>query len=62
VVQGTPVATAKLPGGLYDAPGYDEAQRARPYPTLYLSHGGGGNEMDLEHLGDAADIPGQPDQ
>src|SRR3954463_15747541 len=30
---------------LYTPPGYD-AHRATAYPTLYLSHGGGGNEAD----------------
>src|SRR5262249_45346158 len=30
---------------VYTPPGYD-AQRALPYPTLYLSHGSGGNEAD----------------
>jgi enterochelin esterase-like enzyme len=29
---------------VYTPPGYDPA-RARPYPTLYLSHGGGENEL-----------------
>ncbi len=29
---------------VYTPPGYDP-QRARPYPTLYLSHGGGENEL-----------------
>jgi enterochelin esterase-like enzyme len=30
---------------VYTPPGYD-AGRALPYPTLYVSHGGGGNEAD----------------
>src|SRR3954452_579754 len=30
---------------VYTPPGYDAA-RALPYPTLYISHGGGGNEAD----------------
>ena len=30
---------------VYTPPGYD-ANRALPYPTLYISHGGGGNEAD----------------
>jgi enterochelin esterase-like enzyme len=29
---------------VYTPPNYDP-KRAKPYPTLYLSHGGGGNEM-----------------
>jgi len=35
---------------IYTPPGYD-AQRAKPYPTLYLNHGGGGNEMDWSTQG-----------
>ena len=33
------------PLAVYLPPGYDPG-RATPYPTLYLSHGGGGNEID----------------
>ncbi len=40
---------------VYTPPGYDPA-RAKPYPTLYLSHGGGGNEMDWSTQGAAGDI------
>lgn len=35
---------------IYTPPGYDP-QRAQPYPTLYLSHGGGGNEIDWSTQG-----------
>jgi hypothetical protein len=38
-----PVGTHFL--AVYFPPGYDP-NRATPYPTLYLSHGGGGNEVD----------------
>jgi enterochelin esterase-like enzyme len=40
---------------VYTPPGYDP-NRATPYPTLYLSHGGGGNEVDWTTQGDAANI------
>jgi len=36
-------------------PGYD-ANRAEPYPTLYLSHGGGGSESDWPTQGVAQNI------
>lgn len=37
---------------VYTPPGYD-AGRAEPYPTLYLLHGGGGNETDWTTQGAA---------
>ncbi|MFD5055721.1 alpha/beta hydrolase-fold protein [Streptomyces tendae] len=40
---------------VYAPPGYD-ARRAEPYPTLYLSHGGGENEMGWSTQGALADI------
>ncbi|WP_137844024.1 alpha/beta hydrolase-fold protein [Microbacterium sp. 2FI] len=40
---------------IYTPPGYD-AERAEPYPTLYLQHGGGGNETDWTTQGAAGDI------
>jgi enterochelin esterase-like enzyme len=40
---------------VYTPPGYDR-HRAIPYPTLYLSHGGPGNEVDWTTRGDAANI------
>lgn len=40
---------------VYTPPGYDSA-RSKPYPTFYLSHGGGGNEMDWSTQGVAANI------
>lgn len=40
---------------IYTPPGYDP-NRATPYPTLYLSHGGGGNEVDWSTQGDEANI------
>ena len=40
---------------VYTPPGYDPA-RARPYPTLYLSHGGGENELGWSTQGVAANI------
>jgi enterochelin esterase-like enzyme len=40
---------------IYTPPNYDPA-RARPYPTLYLSHGGGENEMGWSTQGDMANI------
>ena len=49
----TPPGTHPL--AVYLPPGYD-AHRATPYPTLYLSHGGGGNEVDWTTQGDAGNI------
>ena len=40
---------------VYTPPGYDPG-RAEPYPTLYLSHGGGGNEMDWSTQGAVPNI------
>lgn len=40
---------------IYTPPGYDPA-RTEPYPTLYLSHGGGGNEMDWSTQGAVPNI------
>jgi enterochelin esterase-like enzyme len=40
---------------VYTPPNYD-ATRAKPYPTLYLSHGGGGNEMNWTTAGAAQHI------
>lgn len=40
---------------VYTPPGYDAA-RAKPYPTLYLSHGGGENEMGWSTQGAMANI------
>ncbi|MFK4098772.1 alpha/beta hydrolase-fold protein [Streptomyces sp. NPDC019531] len=40
---------------VYTPPGYDP-KRAEPYPTLYLSHGGGENEMGWSTQGAMADI------
>lgn len=40
---------------VYTPPGYD-AKRRTPYPTLYLSHGGGENEMGWSTQGDLANI------
>ncbi len=40
---------------MYTPPGYDP-HRAAPYPTVYLSHGGPGNEVDWTTRGDAANI------
>ena len=40
---------------VYTPPNYDPA-RAKPYPTLYLSHGGGENEMGWSTQGDLANI------
>ncbi len=40
---------------VYTPPGYDP-QRAKPYPTLYLNHGGGGNEIDWSTQGDVRNI------
>jgi enterochelin esterase-like enzyme len=40
---------------VYTPPGYD-ARRATPYSTLYLNHGGGGNEMDWSTQGALGNI------
>jgi enterochelin esterase-like enzyme len=40
---------------VYTPPGYDP-NRAVPYPTLYLSHGGGGNEIDWPTQGASNEI------
>jgi enterochelin esterase-like enzyme len=40
---------------VYTPPNYDPA-RAKPYPTLYLSHGRGGNEMNWTTSGVAGNI------
>jgi enterochelin esterase-like enzyme len=40
---------------VYTPPGYDP-NRAQPYPTLYLNHGGGGNEVDWSTQGDLGNI------
>ena len=40
---------------VYTPPGYDPNRR-KPYPTLYLSHGYGNNEIDWTTGGDAANI------
>jgi enterochelin esterase-like enzyme len=40
---------------VYTPPNYDPA-RAKPYPALYLSHGGGENEMGWTTQGDLANI------
>ncbi|MEU4654817.1 alpha/beta hydrolase-fold protein [Streptomyces sp. NPDC023723] len=40
---------------VYTPPGYDP-KRSTPYPTLYLSHGGGENEMGWSTQGDVAAI------
>ena len=40
---------------VYTPPGYDP-HRAALYPTLYLSHGGPGNELDWTTRGDAGNI------
>ncbi|MEU6148081.1 alpha/beta hydrolase-fold protein [Streptomyces sp. NPDC047081] len=40
---------------VYTPPGYDP-HRAKPYPTLYLSHGGGEDEMGWSTQGDLANI------
>jgi enterochelin esterase-like enzyme len=40
---------------IYTPPGYNP-KRAAPYPTLYLSHGYGGNEVDWSTTGDASNI------
>jgi enterochelin esterase-like enzyme len=43
------------PLAVYTPPNYDP-YRAVPYPTLYLSHGGGGNEVDWSTQGAASNI------
>jgi enterochelin esterase-like enzyme len=43
------------PLAVYLPPGYDPHRRI-PYPTLYLSHGGGGNEVDWTTQGAANSI------
>jgi enterochelin esterase-like enzyme len=40
---------------IYTPPGYDP-DRAQPYPTLYLNHGGGGSEVDWSTQGDLGNI------
>jgi len=40
---------------IYTPPGYDP-NRSKPYPTLYLNHGGGENEMGWSTQGDLANI------
>lgn len=40
---------------VYTPPNYNP-NRAKPYPTLYLSHGGGGNEMNWSTTGAAGNI------
>jgi enterochelin esterase-like enzyme len=40
---------------IYTPPGYNP-KRTAPYPTLYLSHGRGGNEVDWSTTGDASNI------
>jgi enterochelin esterase-like enzyme len=40
---------------VYTPPGYNQ-NRKSPYPTLYLSHGGGGNEVDWSTQGVAVSI------
>lgn len=54
----TPLSTNPIgshPLAVYTPPGYDP-NRAVPYPTLYLSHGGGGNEVDWSTQGVAGNI------
>lgn len=41
--------------GVYTPAGYDE-NRAELYKTIYLSHGGGGDEQDWFHMGSANNI------
>ncbi|PWD51365.1 hypothetical protein C8046_12530 [Serinibacter arcticus] len=48
-----PVGTHHV--SVYLPPGYD-AERAEPYPTLYLSHGAGGNDTDWTTQGGAQHI------
>jgi hypothetical protein len=55
-----PDPTSTNPVGSHDLavylpPGYDP-NRATPYPTLYLSHGTGGNEVDFTTQGSADEI------
>ncbi len=40
---------------IYTPPGYS-ARRTTPYPTLYISHGGGGNEVDWSTQGALGNI------
>jgi enterochelin esterase-like enzyme len=40
---------------VYTPPGYN-SKRAQAYPTLYLNHGGGGNEVDWSTQGDLGNI------
>ncbi|MCO6009140.1 hypothetical protein NE236_29640 [Actinoallomurus purpureus] len=40
---------------VYTPPGYNP-RRATPYPTFYLIHGGGGNEMDWSTQGDLNNV------
>ncbi len=40
---------------VYTPPGYNP-HRAKPYPVLYLQHGGGGNELDWSTQGDVGNI------
>ncbi len=58
VVYPTPLSTTP-PGShalaIYTPPGYDP-NRSMPYPTLYLSHGAGGNEVDWSTQGVAGNI------
>ena len=49
----SPVGTHPLV--VYTPPGYNPHRKA-PYPTLYLSHGGGGNEVDWSTQGAAVSI------
>ena len=56
----TTVVLCRSPAGqhdlsVYTPPGYDP-NRATPYPTLYLSHGGGGNEIDWPTQGASNEI------
>jgi enterochelin esterase-like enzyme len=56
----TTVALCSSPAGqhdlvVYTPPGYDP-NRELPYPTLYLSHGGGGNEIDWPTQGASNEI------
>lgn len=41
--------------GVYTPAGYD-ANRSTPYKTIYISHGGGGDEQDWYHMGSANNI------
>ncbi|GGJ53134.1 alpha/beta hydrolase-fold protein [Streptomyces brasiliensis] len=49
----SPVGTHPL--AIYTPPGYDP-KRKQQYPTLYLSHGGGGQEVDWSTQGAAGNI------